>query len=62
MIATHGRRGTFVRSDVVDQPTVRSSVADSARAAATEYVHAVRRLGLSAQEAVRLVENAWNQG
>lgn len=62
MIATHGRRGTFVRSDVVDQPTVRSSVADSARAAATEYVHAVRRLGLNAQEAVRLVENAWNQG
>ena len=62
MIATHGRRGTFVRSDVVDQPTVHSSVADNARALTTEYVHAVRRLGLSSQEAVRLVENAWKQG
>jgi len=62
VIATHGRRGTFVRSGVVDEPTVRSSVADSARAAATDYIHAARRLGLSSQEAVRLVENAWNQG
>ena len=62
VIATHGRRGTFVRSDVVDEGAVRSSVADSARAVATEYVHAVRKLGLSSQEAVRLVENAWKQG
>ncbi len=62
VIATHGRRGTFVRSDVVDEGAVRSSVADSARAVATEYVHAVRKLGLSSQEAVRLVENAWKKG
>ena len=62
VIATHGRRGTFVRSDVVDEGTVRSTVADSARALATEYVQAVRKLGLSSQEAVRLVENAWKQG
>ena len=61
VIATHGRRGTFVRSDVVDQPTVHSSVADRARAVTTEYVQAVRRLGLSSQEAVRLVENGWKQ-
>ncbi|MEP7018266.1 MAG: GntR family transcriptional regulator [Actinomycetota bacterium] len=62
VIATHGRRGTFVRSDVVDEGSVRSSAADSARAVATDYVHAVRKLGLSSQEAVRLVENAWKQG
>jgi len=62
VIATYGRRGTFVRSEVVDQPAVRSSASDSARAAATDYVHLVRRLGLSSQEAVRLVQNAWNQG
>ena len=62
VITTHGRRGTCVRSDVVDEPTFHSSVADNARAAATEYVHAVRRLGLNSQEAQRLVENAWNQG
>ena len=62
VIATHGHRGTFVRSDVMDKGSAYSSVADSARAAATDYVHAVRRLGLNSQEAVRLVENAWNQG
>ena len=62
VIATHGRRGTFVRSEVVDGPTVHSSPADTARAAATDYIQAVRRLGLSSHEALRLVENAWNQG
>ena len=62
VIATHGRRGTFVRSDVVDEPTVHSSATDMARAAATDYVHTVRRLGLNSQEALLLVENAWNRG
>jgi DNA-binding transcriptional regulator YhcF (GntR family) len=62
VIATHGRRGTFVRSDVVDEGAVHSPVADGAREAADEYVHLVRRLGLSSQEAVRLVENAWKKG
>ncbi len=62
VIATHGRRGTFVRSEVVDDLRVNSSTADTARAAATDYVHAVRRLGLSSPEALRLVENAWHQG
>ena len=61
VIATHGRRGTFVRSDVVDEGALRSSLADSARGAADEYARVVRRLGLSSQEAVRLVENAWKQ-
>jgi DNA-binding transcriptional regulator YhcF (GntR family) len=65
IIATHGRRGTFVRSDVLDDPTDptdHSGAADTARASATDYVHTVRRLGLSSAEALRLVENAWNQG
>jgi len=62
VIATHGRGGTFVRSGVVDEPTTHSSAADAARVAATDYVHSVRRLGLSAPEALRLVENAWSKG
>ncbi|MBE3075122.1 MAG: GntR family transcriptional regulator [Actinobacteria bacterium] len=61
VIATHGRRGTFVRSEVVDQPSVHSSAADTARAAAADYVHTVRRLGLNSQEAARLVENTWSE-
>jgi GntR family transcriptional regulator len=62
VIATHGRRGTFVRSEVLDEPLARGSVAEGARAAAADYVRTTRRLGLSSQEALRLVENAWNQG
>ena len=62
VIATHGRRGTFVRSEVVDEPSAHSSAADTARAAAADYVRTLRRLGLSSQEALRLVENAWSQG
>ena len=86
IIATHGRRGTFVRSDILDQPAqsspapssasppsasppsaapssaAPSSAAHAAREAAAAYVHSVRRLGLSSPEALRLVENAWNQG
>jgi DNA-binding transcriptional regulator YhcF (GntR family) len=62
VIVTHGRRGTFVRSNVVDQPTAQSAVGETARAAAAEYVHTLRRLGLSSQEALRLAENAWHHG
>jgi len=62
VVATHGRRGTFVRSAVVDQPAMHSDSADAARAAAAAYVHTVRRLGLSSPEALRLVENGWDQG
>jgi GntR family transcriptional regulator len=61
VIATHGRGGTFVRSDVLDEPTTHSGAADLARSAATDYVHTVRRLGLNDQEAARLVENTWNE-
>ena len=61
VIATHGRRGTFVRSDVLDEQTASSGAADLARAAAADYVHTVRRLGLNSQEAARLVQNTWNE-
>jgi DNA-binding transcriptional regulator YhcF (GntR family) len=61
VIATHGRAGTFVRSDVLDESTARSGAADLARTAAAGYVHTVRRLGLNSQEAARLVENIWNE-
>jgi GntR family transcriptional regulator len=62
VISTHGRRGTFVRSEVVDEATGHSAAADSARMAAADYVQSVRRLGLSSPEALRLVENAWGRG
>ena len=62
VIATLGRRGTFVRSEVVDEPAAHSFAADTARVSAAGYVQTVRRLGLTSQEALRLVENAWGQG
>jgi DNA-binding transcriptional regulator YhcF (GntR family) len=54
VIATHGRRGTFVSSDVL---------ADGSAALAGlagEYAVAARRAGLSRAEAVQLVERAWS--
>ena len=57
VIVTQGRKGTFVRSGVVDG---RPLPCRSARAAATEYVTAVRRLVLNADEALRMVERAWS--
>jgi DNA-binding transcriptional regulator YhcF (GntR family) len=62
VIATHGRGGTFVRSGLLDDATALSGAADRATAAAADYVHTVRRLGLSLPEAARLVEITWNQG
>lgn len=57
VVATEGRRGTFVRSRVVDG-TAEGSAA--ARTAASDYVRAARRSGLTRAEAVRLVETAWD--
>jgi GntR family transcriptional regulator len=62
VIATHGRRGTFVRRQVVAEPAAHSHAADIVAAAAADYVRTLRRLGVNSQEAVRLVENTWNQG
>jgi DNA-binding transcriptional regulator YhcF (GntR family) len=59
LVATHGRRGTFVTSTVTESGAT-SEVADQARAAAGEYAATARRLGLSRAEAVQLVELSWN--
>ncbi len=52
VVATHGRRGTFVASTQAIAP---------ATLAATEYTETLRRQGLGLHEAVRLVEEAWAQ-
>ncbi len=67
VLATYGRKGTFVRSAVLDAgnavPDAGSAAgpgaADRARAAAEAYVASVRTLGLGVSEATRLVELAW---
>ena len=52
VVATHGRRGTFVSSPAL-------SVGHPAAALAEEYVAGARRSGLTLAEATRLVEQAW---
>jgi DNA-binding transcriptional regulator YhcF (GntR family) len=53
VLATEGRRGTFVRSDVVTAgPSEVTALADA-------YAAAARRAGLTCPEATRLVEQAW---
>jgi DNA-binding transcriptional regulator YhcF (GntR family) len=56
VVVTEGRRGTFVRSGIVDGA---SDPADAARGAAADYVRTARRAGLGRAEAVRLVEKVW---
>jgi DNA-binding transcriptional regulator YhcF (GntR family) len=53
VVVTHGRRGTFVTSDVLSPGGDQDSLA-------TEYVAAARRAGLTLAEATRLVERAWS--
>jgi DNA-binding transcriptional regulator YhcF (GntR family) len=53
VIATHGRKGTFVRSHG-------SAQMPSASQAAEKYVAAVRKLGLTRPEAMRLVDESWS--
>lgn len=50
VITTEGRRGTFIAS---------SAAGTDVRDAASEYVAAARRQGLTLPEAVRLVEQGW---
>jgi DNA-binding transcriptional regulator YhcF (GntR family) len=53
VIATHGRRGTFVSSAVLDRdPHAMTRLAH-------EYAVAARRAGLTRAEATLLVEQAW---
>jgi DNA-binding transcriptional regulator YhcF (GntR family) len=62
VIATHGRKGTFVRSAVVDNDTSSdTTTGERARAAAEAYVASVRALGLGVTEATRLVELVWSR-
>lgn len=56
VVVTEGRRGTFVRSAVVDGT---AGGADAAREAAADYVRTARRAGLTRAEALRLVESTW---
>ena len=66
VVATYGRKGSFVRSEVVDAsgPDASSGreAGDRARSAAEAYVASVRALGLDVAEATRLVELAWAHG
>jgi DNA-binding transcriptional regulator YhcF (GntR family) len=55
VVATLGRRGTFVTSTVLGaSPAVTGELA-------REYVETARRLGLTCPEAIRLVEQAWSR-
>ncbi|MEO6471407.1 MAG: GntR family transcriptional regulator [Aeromicrobium sp.] len=52
VIETHGRKGTFIASSKLGNP--------DADGAADSYALTARRLGLSLDEAIRLVEKNWS--
>ena len=56
VISTHGRRGTFVRSEAMTSTP--SAMTDAART----YAASARKAGLTCAEATRLVEEAWSPG
>jgi DNA-binding transcriptional regulator YhcF (GntR family) len=58
VISTQGRRGTFVRSELLDSESDGSRGA-AARQAALHFTQTARRHGMSLAEARRLVEAAW---
>lgn len=57
VISTQGRRGTFVRSDLLEDDS--SNALTGARQAAVAFTAAARRSGLSLDEATRLLEATW---
>ncbi len=57
MISTQGRRGTFVRSTLLEGDS--TSGVGAARGAPEAFTTAARRSGLSLAEATRLVESSW---
>ena len=61
VISTQGRRGTFIRSSLLDVPDGATRRGDAQDAAAALAATA-RRLGLTLAETTRLVEGAWAQG
>lgn len=60
VISTQGRRGTFVRSSLLDETGVKPHRKE-AQAAAAALAATARTLGLSLAETTRLVEGAWAQ-
>lgn len=58
VISTQGRRGTFVRSALLDDGAAPRQRND-AQAAAASFTSTARMLGLSLAETTRLVERAW---
>jgi DNA-binding transcriptional regulator YhcF (GntR family) len=58
VISTQGRRGTFVRSELLDS-AAEESRGSAARQAAIDFTQIARRSGMSLAEASRLVEAAW---
>jgi DNA-binding transcriptional regulator YhcF (GntR family) len=58
VISTQGRRGTFVRSELLDSDSGESR-GSAARQAAVHFTETARRDGMSLAEASRLVEAAW---
>lgn len=57
VISTQGRRGTFIRSTMLDDGG--GDDPGAARQAAQSFASAARRSGLSLAEATRLVEVSW---
>lgn len=56
LISTQGRRGTFVRSALLERPANRQV---ATREAAMRFTQTARRNGMSLAEATRLIESAW---
>lgn len=61
IISTQGRRGTFVRSSILDG-NGESPVPADAQTAATQFASTARAMGLTLAETTRLVESAWSPG
>ncbi len=58
VISTQGRRGTFIRSRLLEQQDT-ATRPNAVRQAAKSFTETARRNGLSLAEATRLVEAAW---
>lgn len=61
VVATHGRRGTVVRSAVLENSESSENALGDLKSGASSFVHNARRQGLTLPEAQALVERAWTQ-
>lgn len=57
VVVTRGRKGTFVRSAVVDGTP---DASDPLRTSCADFVAVARRAGLTREEALRLVQDTWD--